>query len=82
MRPFFATVNGIKVLVVNSFTLLYNKDLSEIDNVRFLVLNYGVGRGHWQLVGDKAVKFERFASDGKVDAIMDAIKQDERKKVS
>lgn len=82
MRPFFATINGEKVLVVNSFALLNGKGPGEIGKVRFLILNYGVARNYWQLVEDGAVKFERFASDGKVNGIMDAIKQDERKKAS
>lgn len=82
MRPFFATIGGEEVLVVNSFALLYDKDTGKIGKVRFLILNYSVNRRYWQLVLDEGVVFERFASDAKVNEIMVAIRQDERKKAS
>ncbi|MCK4235027.1 hypothetical protein KAX75_11395 [candidate division WOR-3 bacterium] len=82
MRPFFATINNVRVLVVNSFSLLYDKDTGVIGKVRFLILNYGAGRNYWQLVVGDGVKFEQFATDEEVESIINTIKNEENKKKS
>ena len=82
MRPFFATCNNIKVLVVNSFAVLEKRESGQLGRVRFLILNYTVRRDFWQLIRDDGVKFEHFASDEEVNSIMDTIKIDERKNKS